>query len=329
MNTSAIQFCMVIPEYRFYSSDQSFRINIIANSIVNIIFAVLSVTLNASVIWVIYSRKRLRTQYYRTLLCLAVTDFAAGLIAEPLYIARILVLVLQKRSFCALDVASVGVGYSLIAVSFFTVSYVTMERFLAVFYPFYYDERCKSHSLRKWITAIWFLGSVYGCVGCLPFHETRVAIIIMVSVIGTAFLFGNSFAYAKIFITSSRIRRRMAKEKKRLTGDEKLVKEANAAKTTCIIVTSLFVFYGPAFITTAVGDSYAIFPGYLNTWAYTFMLINSTANPIVYCYFCRDIGNEIKRLWGCLKASDDPNIQRSMQNSIALASRRSQVQQQQ
>eukprot|EP00794_Sanderia_malayensis_P003277 gene3277-3758_t len=322
-----VGFCLIVPEYKIYTSDASFYNNIIINATVNIVFAALSTVLNCSVIWVIYSCERLWTPYYLTLLSLAVTDLTAGLIAQPLYIVRMLLLVTRKQSFCGLDISVIAVGYSLLAVSFFTVSYITAERYVAVFYPFYYEQHYKGSTTCRWLLSIWLVGIIYGVIGSLPYKSTRTVFIIMVSVVGTFCLIGNGFAYAKIFVSASRIRRRIRRQQKRFLGDEKLVKAANAAKTTCIIVSSLFVFYGPAFITTAIGEADRNFPLYINVWAYTFMLMNSAANPIVYCYCCREIGHRMKRTFRyccccCCDTSDQLNdFERSLQqNSIGLVS---------
>ena len=304
MNCTWSLSCLVVPEFNVYCPDNAFKYNIIINACINLLFALSSTILNSSVIWVIYSHERLWTPYYMILLSLATTDFTAGLVAQPLHIARILLLVFEKRSVCPLEAASVAVGYTLLAVSFFTVSYVTFERYVAVFYPYYHDQHCTRRLSRRWLIAIWIFGLSYGAVGSLPYARARMAFIVMVSCIGTVCLIWNGYAYSKIFLTSNRIRRKIRQERQRFMTDEKLVKEANAAKTTCIVVASLFVFYGPAFVTTAVGYSWPVFPKYLNIWAYTFMLVNSTANPLVYCYYCRDIGIEMKILWQRLRGKE-------------------------
>ena len=139
------------------------------------------------------------------LLSLAITDFTAGILAQPLHIARLAVLATKGHSPFALDIATVAIGYTLPATSFFTVSYVTLERFLAIFYPFYHERRCTSKISLKMVLLIWIIGVSYGAVGCLPYKQTRLAFIIMVTVIGTFFLLWNSFSYSKIFIISRKI----------------------------------------------------------------------------------------------------------------------------
>ena len=290
--------CLNVPEYQVYCSDNAYKYNIVINTVINLVFAFSSTILNGSVMWVIYFRERLQTPYYLILLSLATTDFTAGLIAQPLHIARITLLVAKHGyTSCALDISTVALGYSLIAVSFFTVSYVTLERYLAVFYPFYHERRCTRRSSLKWLIIIWIIGSAYGAVGCLPYEHTRLGFIVMVSLIGTVFLIWNCFAYSKIFCISNKIQRKIRQEQQRFANEEKIVKEAKAARTTFVVVASLFVFYGPAFLTTAIRDKIVIFPQYVNIWAYTLMLANSTANPVIYCYFCHDIGREMTKLW--------------------------------
>ncbi|XP_065053568.1 beta-2 adrenergic receptor-like [Rhopilema esculentum] len=297
MNCSWSTSCLVVPEYMISCTDDAFKYNILINCIVNFLFAVISTVLNGSVIWVIFSHERLWTTYYMILLSLAITDFTAGILAQPLHIARLAVLATKGQPPCALDIATVAIGYTLPATSFFTVSYVTLERFLAIFYPFYHERRCTSKSSLKMIVLIWIIGASYGAVGCLPYKQTRLAFIVMVTVIGTFFLLWNSFAYSKIFIISRKIRRKIRQEQQRFATDEKLVKEAKAAKTTFVVVATLFLFYGPAFTTTAVSHRIELFPKFINIWAYTLMLVNSAANPLVYCFFCQDIGREMKKLW--------------------------------
>lgn len=298
MNCSWAVSCLIVPEYQVYCRNDAFKYNIISNSVINFVFAFSSAILNGSVMWVIYFQERLQTPYYLILLSLAVTDFTAGLVAQPLHIVRILLLVAKGGyTSCALDICTVAIGYTLIAVSFFTVSYVTLERYLAIFYPFYHEEQCTRRSSLKWLAMIWLIGLAYGALGCLPYKMIRTAFTIMVSAIGTLFLIWNCFAYSRIFFIARSIQRRIRQEQRRFANDEKIVKEAKAAKTTFMVVASLLLFYGPAFLSTAMGNQIDTFPKYLNIWAYTFMLVNSTVNPVIYCYFCQEIGHEMKRLW--------------------------------
>ena len=314
MNCSWSMSCLNIPEYEVYCPENAFRYNIIVNTIINFVFSLSSTILNGSVMWVIYFRERLQTSYYLILLSLAITDFTAGLIAQPLHIARITLFIVESgHSSCALDISTVAIGYSLIAVSFFTVSYVTLERYLAIFYPFYH-ERCTRRSSLKWLLLIWIVGSAYGAVGCLPYENARLFFIGMVSVIGTVFLMWNCFAYSKIFYISRKIRQRIKEEQRRFANDERIFKEVKAARTTFIVVASLVVFYGPAFLTTAVRNKISVFPTFINIWAYTLMLINSTVNPVIYCYFCHDIGREMKKLWYIARGKEMPQ----QENSIRL-----------
>lgn len=298
MNCSWSVSCIIIPDYQVYCPNEAFKYNIIINTAINIIFAFSSTVLNAGVMWVLYFRKRLQTPYYLILLSLATSDFTAGIVAQPLFITRSVLLVATGGyASCILDRSTVAIGYSLVAVSFFTVSYVTLERYLAVFYPFYHEQQCTRRIAFRWLVVIWVMGSVYGALGCLPNERVTLGLVVMVSIIGTCFLIWNCFAYSRIFYLSKKIQLRVRQERQRFANDEKIVKEAKAAKTTFVIVASLLAFYGPGFLATALRQRVPIFPIYIDVWAYTFMLINSTANPIIYCYFCQDIGREVTRLW--------------------------------
>ena len=313
MNCSRSISCLNVPEYQVYCPGNAYKYNIISNTIINLAFSLSSTILNGSVMWVIYFRERLQTPYYLILLSLAITDFTAGLIAQPLHITRsTLVIVRNGYSSCALDMSTVAIGYSLIAVSFFTVSYVTLERYMAVFYPFYH-EQCTRRSSVKWLFLIWIVGLAYGAVGCLPYENTRLFFIGMVSVIGTVFLIWNCFAYSRIFNLSRKIQLRIRQEQQRFATDEKIVKEVKAARTTFVVVASLFIFYVPAFLTTAVRNKLPVFPEFINIWAYTLMLINSTANPVIYCYFCHDIGREMKKLWYNVRGKRELSQESSIQ----------------
>ena len=109
----------------------------------NIFTCPLAILLNIMVIIAVKTNRQLRTKSNISLACLATTDFAVGLIVQPLYI--VLFIFIHKggrtqNAICDVIDVSDSVGQTCVAASFLHLLLVSGERYLAIKHPFAYEN---------------------------------------------------------------------------------------------------------------------------------------------------------------------------------------------
>lgn len=111
-----------------------------------------AVTENAVILWLLYKNKSLRTISNRFLASLSVADFSVGLFVGPVWI------VIRHWTQSPFDVIKVLWLYSTAAIAF-NICCVSVDRFIAVRFPFRYQEivtkkRCHTVIILVWLFSL-------------------------------------------------------------------------------------------------------------------------------------------------------------------------------
>ena len=112
---------------------------------------------NAMVLWLFYKNKSLRTISNRFLASLCVADLLAGLVVDPVYIA-IRVFAQPRKDNILLKVISMVWIHST-AATVFNLCCVSVDRFIAIRFPFRYQDimtkkRCYSVIIMVWLISL-------------------------------------------------------------------------------------------------------------------------------------------------------------------------------
>ena len=243
--------------------------------------------------------------------CLAVTDLCVGLLGQPLYVyVNYIGLHFDIGNFMeelqgVLDFVLV----LLFAVSPLTSAAISVDRLLALLLGLRYRHVVTLCRVRLVITCFWFIAvsnaSLY-CGALFPFHYKlffaswwMFLALIMVSIII------STFSYTKIFFTfrhqqaqvrdhvqpeqSSRVRSvlNIARYKKTVYS----VAWIQFAMLACygpFIVISFFWHFGNIDYSTEVGVAVRV--------STCLIFLNSSLNPVLYCWRIKDIRQEVKNL---------------------------------
>lgn len=112
---------------------------VIANCLLNAILLLVSVSANSLVVTAIWRTPGLRYPSVVFLCGLAVSDFAVGLIVQPLFIATELLKIRgHPKGDCSLETAFIILAFTLCGVSFGNVTSISFDRYLAIHYPLRY-----------------------------------------------------------------------------------------------------------------------------------------------------------------------------------------------
>lgn len=261
------------------------------------------------------------------LISMAVSDLGVGLLVQPLTIA-VYVLKIKGESTLTVLYESVNTAVNTICLipgsfftyaSFFSVTALTIDRFLALYLHLRYKELVTRKRIVSVVILIWILSAVLSLVYRLRLIETADGFFIAMEVLC---LVVNAAIYCKIY----EVVRRHKKHLKTLQVQQETQRSdiANFAKIVRSTISTFYVFvvflicYIPC-VTIHVASA-AIRPesSGQDTWIeqvhpYTGILLflNSSLNPFIYCWKMRRIRYAIKSL--ILRLSVKENGQRRSQ----------------
>ena len=273
------------------------------------IMEVVIVVGNGLVIFLITTRRNLRTTTNWFVLSLAVADFGIGTVMYP------------RFSFCSIrDESCVNeaveiaflIGSLFMFASVTNLCALTLDRYLAVVHPLRYVTFMTKKRVALLVSVAWGVALTLSASSFL-FYVVEIKdqqFTVMYLLYDTAIVLGVSifllFATVRIFLVVRRIARQNAAVVAQLNFNHKLqhgvafkARETASAKMLGIVVTVFVVSFLPW-----VADSICIlaelrYPNFL-TEIYDFLVtLNSAVNPVAYAFYKREIKTELKKLFRC------------------------------
>ncbi len=249
--------------------------------VVNLLSFPFTILLNALVIIVVKTQRRLRSMANVLLACLSVTDLMVGLIIQPLRISTdIIALKGQTTSeFCILSKLKKKLFSTFWFASLLHLVLISGERYLAMKHSYTYPTlvntaRLLVASALSWIVAILpVLSKVF---------EPVLGICIVASV--PIIIFFQGVVYGEV----RRHEKQIIAHQVSLEAKEKFKKEKKALKITTTIIAAVTVCYVPSLVSKFVlvklldnATSATIEFQVLSVWT-AVSIFNSLANPLIY-----------------------------------------------
>ena len=172
---------------------------LIANCVFNALFSFTAITLN--IVTIIALRKPLTIPRALKifLLSLAVSDLGVGLLVQPLYITRLVMMIKQNTQTLYFEItlnSFYATGTFLSYASFFGVVALTADRYLAVHFYLRYQELVTQKRVVAVVISNWILSAI---LMLLSIWIPNVATIISVPVESVCYL-TTAFFYFKIYL---------------------------------------------------------------------------------------------------------------------------------
>ena len=259
-----------------------------------------AIALNSVTIYAMTKTSSLPRNLKTLLLSLAVSDLGVGLIVQPLYIAR-LVMELQpnfennsayKTLLITLPIAVYLPSYA----SFFGVTALTVERFLAIHLHLRYQELVTHKRVVAVVISIWVLSAILSLIRqLLPGRENTLVIFATVDVV---YLIATAVLYCKIYLAVRHHANQI--NAVQVQQEAQNGEMANAARLKKSTVTTLYLYlvflvcYLPRicmFIASRILGYNALvgrFP-----YGATLVFLNSSLNPLIYCWKMNHIRHAI------------------------------------
>ena len=271
----------------------------------NIFTCPLAIVLNSLVIVAVKTKRCLRTKSNISLACLATTDFAVGLIVQPLVITNFSLFFTgsnpQTMTSTFVWVFSL-VSQTCTAASLLHLLLMSGERYLAIKHPFAYENGLVTEARIIMASGLaWMCAAIVCGIRASIFRE--VSVVVISAVISTVV-----YCHVVIYKEVRRNTQQIIANQVSLAVKEKLLKNKKAFNTTVVIVLTLFLCYIPTCIWLIVFiflDGEKSFDvGHIAYFPITFLvLLNSSINPLIYTARIRHFQ---------LRAAQDPFLRRNV-----------------
>ena len=273
---------------------------LIANCVFNAFFSFTAITLN--IVTIIALRKPLTIPRALKifLLSLAVSDLGVGLLVQPLYITRLVMMIKENTQTYEITLTFFySTSCFFASASFFGVVALAADRFLALHLHLRYQELVTHKRVVAVVISIWILSAI---PMLLSIWIPNAVGIILVSVESVCYL-TTAFFYFKIYLAvrhhSNQNHVLQAQLAQNNEGDmTNAARERKAAVGTLYVYLVFLICYLPNtcywIIERSVGPSTMLsqFVLYTNTLIY----LNSSLNPLIYSWKMRHVRNAIMEI---------------------------------
>jgi len=284
-------FCDRFNGYRYMTTvgNAPFKTAFFVNAAVNVPFSITATLANALVIISIWRSRSLRTPANMLLIGLAMSDLGVGLFVQPFYIANLILFATQGTTnfTCISTVALRITSTFLCVVSFKTVTAISLERYLSLRLHLRYEDVVTKKRVRRIIAVVWLWSGISAIVWVV-FVPAYVSFRFAIGI--ALYLVISTVAYVKIY-RIARSHQRQIKSHQVAADPNNLRRRTKSAWNMFLVYCVLLCCYLPWSICLAVRN----ITGY-KTWNWiainftlTIVNINSSLNPLIYCYRMREI----------------------------------------
>ena len=275
---------------------EDLRSTCIANCVFNIFLTYTAFMLNIVTIYAIYKTSTMPKTLKTLLLSLACSDVAVGLFSQPLYIFFLINWLRLHNPGCNTQQVRTISSSLFSTASFLSVVAVSVDRFLAVHFHLRYQELVTHKRVVIVVIGIWVHSAFVSLMVLWGLRSTRDLINSSIGAFGFIITF---VVYIRIYLTVRRHKNQIHSMQIRdETQSEELKNFVVLIKSTVGIFYVYLVFlvcYLPFLICMAVipiyGSNIALKKLFL--FSLTLMYLNSSLNPVVYCWKMKHIRHAI------------------------------------
>ena len=258
----------------------------VTTAVLNSVLALTAVLGNGLVFAAYYKSESLRRPVFTILMAVALTDFATGAVTQPLFIYVLLKTLSSCPNYvCFVDMLASGLMVFLLGATVLNLSVTTLDRYIATFHSFQYEELVTNSRVVKVVVTLWVLWVMVLVVirRIMGLHvKYFIAVIIIANIL---------FICVSYFLILKEIR----KLEKNLivslneAAAVKQSRERKSAVTIAYIVGLLFICFFPKvliglFVSFPRGLEEQVRVRKLFMATTTLALSNSSLNVFVYCW---------------------------------------------
>ena len=251
--------------------------------------------LNIVAIYAIRKTPSLSKNLKTLLLSLAVSDLGVGLLAQPLYVTRLAMDSTQKNvTYNTIFNAFLILTNLFTFASLFSVTALCADRFLAICLHLRYQELVTYQTVVASVVFIWMFSALISLISLFISKKTMNVIFV---VIVTVCITTATSMSVKLYLTTLRHINQIRVTQVALNGQvESLQRKRKSAMASLFLYFATIVCCLPhicrLFITAAISEP-GVYVQYFRFYALTLVFLNSTLNPLIYCWKMTQIRNTV------------------------------------
>lgn len=243
---------------------------------------------NSAILITIWKTLSLHLSANVLLVCLAVSDLAVSLVSQPLFIANVLS---QKTTLELL----VGIlGPFLNTASFMTVTAigVTVDRLLAL--QLRYQAQVTVFRAARVVIFIWVFSGIFGTTN-LWVSAGLCEILSSATIVNL--LVVNFVVYLKIYLIVRRHHKQIQQQRQAINQEILSIRFQKTALNTFLVFILLVCCYMPHTVVLKMAVAGVSIAPRIYSMTITFICLNSSLNPVLYCWRDREIRTAIKQVF--------------------------------
>ena len=264
-------------------------------SILNSFLSLTAFLGNALILIALYKESSLHPPSKLLLRCLATSDLCVGLISEPLAVISWMSIVNEHWNICGFvqTVGSITI-HILTGVSLWTLTAISVDRLLALILGLRYKQVVTLKRTYALVISFCVVRTVFSA---LLFWKSL--IVFLCSFISTSLcLLTSVFSYTKIFLHLRHHQNQVQDHVQQPSQANQLNMERykKAVSTAIWLQLTLVACYLPNAIVIAVVAKSGLSSSVYYAWRYalTLVFLNSSLNPILYCWKIEEVRQEVK-----------------------------------
>ena len=284
---------------QYYPSSSNFkdlRSTYISNCVLNNFLTYTAVMLNIVTIYAIQKSSSLPKTLKTFLLSLAVSDVGVGLFVQPFYTSLLISWLQKNDSSCNTYMIFQIFGNLFSTASFLGVVAVSVDRFLAVHLHLRYQELVTHKRVVVVVLSVWVFSVIVSLLTLWNLHDNQRQIRLIGGVAG---LLLTNVTYIRIYFVARRHRNQIQAlqvQEEQPTGEiSNFASPINSAVGIFYVYLVFLVCYLPYFIYLAAVkmNNPGISLKSLFLFSMSLLFLNSSLNPVIYCWKMRHIRHAI------------------------------------
>ena len=270
---------------------------LLANAIFNGFFCYTTIMLNIVTIYALRKTSTLPNALKTLLLNLAVADLGVGLLGQPLEVVYLTELLRWNRSSPATyKISTVVLGVFYLS-SLCSIMAISADRFIAIQMPLRYEDLVTHRRVVTVVLTIWLFSALIS--PCSVFLLTMNTMFAFLVIVESIFFLAAAVLYYKIYLTIRHHKEQIHSQMQQLAENNDLANSARitkSANSTFCIHLLFWVCYLPHLcvsIARHIHGDQRVNIKVLYVFSETLVLLNSSLNPVVYCWKMRQIRHTI------------------------------------
>ena len=269
--------------------------------LLNVFSSYTATMLNVVTIHAIRKTPSLSKNLKTLLLSLAVSDLGVGIIVQPLYVAKLIIDSKDNNEIStepqnAIYTACLIPTHLFCFATFFIVTVLCADRFMVIHFYFRYQTLVTHKSVVAVVVSVWAVSAVFTLVRLLIPRN------IMYAVFGTsesACIIAATFFSVRIYLSVRRhlneqvLQLQQASQTGHIINTERLWKFAIMAAHVCLILMVCYLPMTVVLVYVVTSGSNNVETHLLLNFGLTLVFVNSSLNPLIYCWKVKHIRHTI------------------------------------